>query len=50
MTDIGIDKGVLRPGSQMGHGNLMAQMLARKLRLPVPELDPDYAARRGLSV
>ena len=49
MADIGVAAGRLAPSNRMGHGNLTAQMLARWLDLPVPELDPDYAARRGLS-
>ncbi len=48
MADIGVAAGRLAPNNRMGHGNLTAQMLARWLDLPVPELDPDYAARRGL--
>lgn len=48
MADIQVASGLLPPDNQMGHGNLTAQMLARWLELPVPDLDPAYAARRGL--
>lgn len=48
MADIQVAAGRLSPDNRMGHGNLTAQMLARWLELPVPALDPDYAARRGL--
>ena len=48
MTDIAIAAGRLPPDSEMGRGNITAQMLARRLGLPVPPLDPDYARRRGL--
>lgn len=50
MADIGVAAGRLSPANRMGHGNLTAQMLARWLDLAVPDLDPDYAARRGLSI
>ena len=50
MADIGVTEGRLAPETRMGEGNLTAQMLARWLDLPVPDLDPDYAARRGLPV
>ena len=50
MADIGVAAGRLSPGNRMGHGNLTAQMLARWLDLPMPDLDPDYAARRGLAM
>lgn len=50
MADIGVAAGRLPADNKMGEGNLTAQMLARWLDLPVPELDPHYAARRGLSV
>ncbi len=48
MADISVARGALPPSTRMGHGNLTAQMLARRLDLPVPALDPDYARRRGL--
>jgi aminoglycoside phosphotransferase (APT) family kinase protein len=48
MADIAVAAGRLSPDNRMGHGNLTAQMLARWLDLPVPALDPAYAARRGL--
>ena len=48
MADIGVAGGTLAPTTRMGHGNLTAQMVARRLGLPVPPLDPDYARRRGL--
>lgn len=49
MTDIAVARGALAPTTRMAHGNLTAQMVARRLRLPVPALDPDYARRRGLA-
>jgi aminoglycoside phosphotransferase (APT) family kinase protein len=49
MADIGVAAGRLSSDNRMGQGNLTAQMLARWLDLPVPELDPAYAARRGLA-
>lgn len=48
MADIGVAAGRLAPDNRMGHGNLTAQMLARRLDLPIPDLDPAYAVRRGL--
>jgi aminoglycoside phosphotransferase (APT) family kinase protein len=48
MADIGVAAGRLPPDNRMGHGNLTAQMLARWLDLPIPDLDPDYASRRRL--
>ena len=50
MADIGVAAGRLPADNRMGEGNLTAQMLARRLDLPVPDLDPHYAARRGLAV
>jgi aminoglycoside phosphotransferase (APT) family kinase protein len=50
MADIGVAAGRLPADNKMGEGNLTAQMLARWLDLPVPNLDPHYAARRGLPV
>jgi aminoglycoside phosphotransferase (APT) family kinase protein len=50
MADIGVAAGRLPADNRMGAGNLTAQMLARWLDLQVPELDPHYAARRGLPV
>lgn len=49
MADISVDAGRLDPKNQMGHGNVSAQMLARWLGLPVPDLDPAYQRRRGLT-
>ena len=49
MADIGVAAGRIPPDNRMGEGNLTAQMLARRLDLPVPDLDPHYAARRGLA-
>lgn len=49
MADVGVAAGRLRPDTRMGHGNLTAQMLARRLGLEVPALDRDYAIRRGLA-
>lgn len=49
MADIGVAAGRIPPGNHMGEGNLPAQMVARWLDLPVPDLDPAYAARRGLA-
>ena len=48
MADIAVAAGRLPSDNRMGYGNLTAQMLARWLDLPVPALDPAYAARRGL--
>ena len=50
MADIGVAAGRLPADNRMGAGNLTAQMLARWLDLPLPDLDPHYAARRGLPV
>jgi aminoglycoside phosphotransferase (APT) family kinase protein len=50
MADIGVAAGRIPPDNRMGEGNLTAQMLARRLDLPVPDLDRHYAARRGLPV
>jgi aminoglycoside phosphotransferase (APT) family kinase protein len=50
IADINVAAGRLAPDNRMGHGNLTAQMLARWLDLPVPDLDPDYALRRGLPI
>jgi aminoglycoside phosphotransferase (APT) family kinase protein len=50
MADIGVANDRLPADNRMGDGNLTAQMLARRLGLPVPDLDPHYAARRGLPV
>jgi aminoglycoside phosphotransferase (APT) family kinase protein len=50
MADIGVANDRLPADNRMGEGNLTAQMLARRLGLPVPDLDPHYAARRGLPV
>lgn len=48
MADIAVADGRLAADNRMGHGNLTAQMLARWLDLPVPDLDAAYATRRGL--
>jgi aminoglycoside phosphotransferase (APT) family kinase protein len=48
MADIGVAAGRLPADTRMGQGNVTAQMLARHLDLPVPELDIAYATRRGL--
>ena len=50
MADIGVAAGRLSPDNRMGQGNLTAQMLAGWLDLPMPDLDPDYATRRGLVI
>ncbi len=50
MADIGVAAGRLASDNQMGRGNISAQMLARWLDLPVPRLDRNYAARRGLPI
>jgi aminoglycoside phosphotransferase (APT) family kinase protein len=47
---IGIEQGRLDPTTRMGHGNIATRLLARYLDLPVPKLDPDYAARRQLPI
>lgn len=39
--------GLLPPGTRMGYGNPMTQMLARRLGLPVPELSEDYLLHRS---
>ncbi|MCW2621780.1 MAG: phosphotransferase, partial [Frankiales bacterium] len=45
-ADRAVAAGRLRPESRMGHDNVLTQMLARRLGLPVPELDPDYLLHR----
>jgi aminoglycoside phosphotransferase (APT) family kinase protein len=45
-ADIRVGDGLTPPGTRMGHDNIVTQMLARRLGLPVPELSPDYLAHR----
>ena len=45
-ADISVATGVLPEGTTMGHGNVVTQLLARLLDLPVPELSADYLAHR----
>jgi aminoglycoside phosphotransferase (APT) family kinase protein len=46
-ADAHVRAGRLAPGSAMGHGNSMTQMLARRLGLPLPELSEDYLLHRS---
>jgi aminoglycoside phosphotransferase (APT) family kinase protein len=48
IADIGVAKGRFPAGTRIGQGNIPAQMIARQLGLPVPELDPEERARRRL--
>ncbi|MCU1346565.1 MAG: phosphotransferase [Acidimicrobiia bacterium] len=45
-ADIRVEQGVTAPGTRMGNDNIVTQMLARRLDLPVPDLSPDYLAHR----
>lgn len=45
---IEVADGRLKAGSTLGRANTATQMLAMRLGLPVPDLSPDYTARRGL--
>lgn len=45
-ADIRVEEGLAPSGTRMGHDNIVTQMLARRLNLPVPELSPDYLAHR----
>jgi hypothetical protein len=42
-----VRSGKFAEGTRMGHANLLTQMLARRLGLPVPELSEDYLRHRG---
>jgi aminoglycoside phosphotransferase (APT) family kinase protein len=46
-ADAGVRSGKFAEGTRMGHANLLTQMLARRLGLPVPELSEDYLRHRG---
>jgi len=46
-ADARVRRGELPAGTQMGHGNTVTQMLARRLGLPVPELSADYLSHRA---
>jgi aminoglycoside phosphotransferase (APT) family kinase protein len=46
-ADSHVRRGLLPPGTQMGHGNSLTQMLARRLGLAVPELSEDYLLHRS---
>jgi aminoglycoside phosphotransferase (APT) family kinase protein len=48
-ADRHVTAGRLGPGTRMGHDNVVTQMLARRLDLPVPEIDPDYLAHRAMA-
>ena len=45
-ADIRVGLGELPADTRLGHDNSVTQLLARRLDLPVPELSPDYVARR----
>jgi aminoglycoside phosphotransferase (APT) family kinase protein len=49
-ADARVARGLAPPDTRMGHDNTVTQMLARRLRLPVPDLSPDYIAHRGGTV
>jgi aminoglycoside phosphotransferase (APT) family kinase protein len=46
-TDAAVRAGHLDRRTRMGHDNTLTQMLARRLELPVPPVDPDYVAHRS---
>ena len=46
-ADLGVASGRFAPGTRMGHDNVITQMLARRLGLPVPDLASDYVAHRS---
>ncbi len=48
-ADARVARGLAPENTRMGHDNTVTQMLARRLRLPVPELSPDYLAHRGVA-
>jgi aminoglycoside phosphotransferase (APT) family kinase protein len=48
-ADIQVDHGRLPPTTRMGRDNTVTQMLARRLNLPVPDLDADFLARRSMA-
>lgn len=48
ITDIQIANGELAPDTRMAYGNIPTQMLARQLGIEVPDLAPEFIARRGL--
>jgi len=45
-ADISVENGTLPPGTDMGRGNVVTQLLARLLDLEVPALSADYLAHR----
>jgi len=45
-ADISVARGTLSPGTTMGHGNIVSQLLARLLGIDEPELSADYLAHR----
>jgi aminoglycoside phosphotransferase (APT) family kinase protein len=49
-SDAGVRSGKFPEDTRMGHANLLTQMLARRLGLPVPELSEDYLRHRGAVV
>jgi aminoglycoside phosphotransferase (APT) family kinase protein len=46
-ADAHVRGGRLAPGTRMGYGNSMTQMLARRLGLALPELSEDYLLHRS---
>jgi aminoglycoside phosphotransferase (APT) family kinase protein len=49
-ADAGVRSGKFPEDTRMGHANLLTQMLARRLGLPVPELSDDYLRHRGAAM
>ncbi|HEY6868593.1 MAG TPA: phosphotransferase family protein [Novosphingobium sp.] len=47
-ADLGMAAGRLQPGSTMGAGNSLTQIIAQRLGLPIPALSPDFIAHRSL--
>jgi aminoglycoside phosphotransferase (APT) family kinase protein len=45
-ADMRVSRGLAPPDTRMGHDNVVTQMIARRLELPVPDLSPDYVAHR----
>lgn len=48
-TDMAVERGELNADSRMAHDNILTQMLARRLGLPIPELSADFAAKRSMA-
>jgi aminoglycoside phosphotransferase (APT) family kinase protein len=46
-ADLGVAAGRFPEGTRMGHDNVITQMIARRLGLPVPDLSPDYVTHRS---